>query len=184
MIYETFQEETRARGARKIKIVNLGLEPWEAIEAGLEVEDVEQGDQRKPVAEYVLEREDGDHWKEWLQRHRVELNAMTTPEFIEWLDDKMAEHGESKLVPPGDVLAAEFERQLEEKVRAVITGQILRDAGFEDQVAARLKSIARPSCGSASVGASKLTQSANCAMKSRRRPTTGRTGSPNDRRQQ
>src|SRR5262249_35650366 len=36
-IYETFQEATRARGARKIKIINLGLEPWEAVEMGLEV---------------------------------------------------------------------------------------------------------------------------------------------------
>ena len=58
MIYQTFQEATRARGARKIKIVNLGLEPWEAIEMGLEVEDVEEGDRRKPVADYVLDRED------------------------------------------------------------------------------------------------------------------------------
>ena len=57
MIYQTFQEETKARGARKIKIVNLGLEPWEAIAMGLEVEDVEEGDRRKPVADYVLERE-------------------------------------------------------------------------------------------------------------------------------
>ena len=39
MIYQTFQEETKARGARKIKIINLGLEPWEAIAMGLEVEE-------------------------------------------------------------------------------------------------------------------------------------------------
>ena len=30
MIYQTLQEETKARAARKIEIVNLGLEPWEA----------------------------------------------------------------------------------------------------------------------------------------------------------
>ena len=34
MIYQTLQEETKARGARKIKIINLGLEPWEAIDDG------------------------------------------------------------------------------------------------------------------------------------------------------
>ena len=93
MIYQTFQEATKARGARKIKIVNLGLEPWEAIAMGLEVEDVEEGERRKPVADYVLEREDAlptADWEEWLQTHRVELNAMTTPQFIEWLDGKMA----------------------------------------------------------------------------------------------
>src|SRR5262249_28595320 len=100
MIYQTFQQATRARGARKVHIVDLGLQPWEAIEMGLDVEDVERdGNKRKPVAEYVLGRDDGDQWEEWLQSHRVELNAITTPEFIAWLDAKMAAHGAGKLVP-------------------------------------------------------------------------------------
>jgi hypothetical protein len=115
MIHQTFQEATRARDARKITIVNLRLEPWEALAMGLEAETVESGDKRKAVAAYVLEREDGvrwnddrgrwevlgegvEAWEEWLQSHRVELNAMTTPEFIAWLDDKMAAHGDGKLV--------------------------------------------------------------------------------------
>ena len=87
MIYQTLQEATRARGARKIRIVNIGLEPWEAVEMGLEVETIEEKDRRKPVAGYVAEHE-GD-WAEWLQTHRTELNAMTTPQLIEWLDEKM-----------------------------------------------------------------------------------------------
>ena len=116
MIYQTFQEETKARGARKIRIVNLGLEPWGAMDAGLQVEQVEKGDKRKPVADYVLEREDGDEWAEWLQTHRVELNAMTTPQFIEWLDAKMAEHGDGKLIPPSAVIAQEFETRLEANI--------------------------------------------------------------------
>ena len=38
LIYQTFQEATKARReARKIKIVDLGLQPWEAIAMGLEV---------------------------------------------------------------------------------------------------------------------------------------------------
>ena len=44
MIYQTLQEATKARGARKIKIINLGLEPWEAIAMGLEVETVKRGE--------------------------------------------------------------------------------------------------------------------------------------------
>ena len=43
MIYQTLQEATKARGARKIKIINFGLEPWEALEMGLEVEKVKRG---------------------------------------------------------------------------------------------------------------------------------------------
>jgi hypothetical protein len=145
MIYQTFQEATRARGARKIKIINLGLEPWEAIEDGLGIEDGPPENQRKAVASYVLEREDGDYWEEWLQTHRVELNAMTTPEFIAWLDRKMAEHGAVKLIPPDDVVVAELEARITTKVRASITERILREAGLEGQVAEALDAINRPS---------------------------------------
>jgi hypothetical protein len=141
MIYQTFQEATKARGARKVQIVNLGLEPWEAVENGLDVEDVEvnEDDKRKPVADYVRARDDED-WEEWLQNHRVELNAMTTPEFIEWLDGKMADYN-GKLVPPADVLEKELAERIERKVRATVTERILREAGFENQVAEAVAAI-------------------------------------------
>jgi hypothetical protein len=146
MIHQTFQKATKARGARKIEIINLGLEPWEAIEMGLEVEEVERGDKRKPVADYVLKREDlapdDNTWEEWLQTHRVELNAMTTPQFIEWLDGKMAPYG--KLVPPLEVLEAELAERIEQKVRAAVTKRILREASFENQVAAAIAAIEKP----------------------------------------
>jgi hypothetical protein len=145
MIFQTFQEETRARGARKIKIVNLGLEPWEAVDAGLEVEDVDKGEKHKPVAEYVLEREEGDEWEDWLQNHRVELNAMTTPEFIEWLDAKMAENEDGKLIPPEDVIQEELEEKLEASIRDRITERILAESNLEGQVRAALEAIERPS---------------------------------------
>jgi hypothetical protein len=145
MIYQTFQQATKARRARKIKIVNLGLEPWEAVAAGLEVEDVEAGDKRKPVAGYVLQRDDGDYWEEWLQTHRVELNAMTTPEFIAWLDSKMTKHGDGKLVPPHEVLTVELNRLIEDKVRDDIRERILREAHFEDRVAEAITAIKMPS---------------------------------------
>jgi hypothetical protein len=142
MIYQTFQQETKARGARKIKIVNLGLEPWEAIAMGLQVETVEEGKQRKPAADYVRERDD-EGWEEWLQSRRVELNAMTTPQFIEWLDRKLAGY-DGKLILPDDVLKAELDERIESKVRAAITERILREAGFEDQVAAAIGAIKKP----------------------------------------
>ena len=150
MIYQTFQQETRARGARKVRIVNLGLEPWEAIDDELEVENVEKGEKHKPVADYVLEREDGEQWMNWLQTHRVELNAMTTPRFIAWLDRKMAAHGDGKLVPPVDVLVDELAEQLEASLRDAITERILREANLEGQLTNALRKIKRPS-GSALV---------------------------------
>jgi hypothetical protein len=156
MIYQTLQSATKARGARKVKIVNLGLEPWEADEMGLEIEDVEGGEKRKPVAEYVLDREDGDHWEEWLQTHRVELNAMTTPEFIAWLDRKMAKHGDGKLVPPPEVLTAELDKRIKDKVEDDIRERILREAGFEDQVAKAVATIKTPSGAALAKGVRRL----------------------------
>jgi hypothetical protein len=123
---------------------------------GLESEDVEVSEKRKPVAKYVLDRDDGDHWEEWLQTHRVELNAMTTPEFIEWLDGKMAEHGDGKLVPPPEVLTAELGKRIEDKVRDDIRERILREAGFEDQVAKAVAAIKKPSGAALAKGVRRL----------------------------
>jgi hypothetical protein len=161
MIHQTFQEETRARGARKVKIINLGLEPWEAIEMGLEVEPVEEKDKRKPVADYIVEQEaehpcdeDEGDWAEWLQTHRVELNAMTTPQFIAWLDGKMADY--DKLIPPPAVFDEELDKHIEEKVRAAITARILRDAGLENQVAATIAAITKPGAAILAEGTRRL----------------------------
>ena len=89
MIYQTLQEATKARRARKIEIVNLGLEPWEAVEMGLNVEDLPEAKNRRPVADYIEEHDGGEDWAEWLQSHRVELNEMTPAQLIAWLDEKM-----------------------------------------------------------------------------------------------
>ena len=159
MIYQTLQEETKARGARKIEIINLGLEPWEAVEMGLEVETLEEKERTKPVADYVHDH-DGD-WVNWLQTNRVELNAMTTPQLIEWLDAKMAEHGDGKLIPPGEVLEQELADQIERKVRADITERVLREAGIDDQVAAAIAAIKTPG------GAALARDIASCSSASR-----------------
>jgi hypothetical protein len=142
MIYQTFQEATKARDARKIKIINLGLEPWEAVAMGLSVENLEACDRAKPVADYVRNRPDGTHWVQWLQTHRVELNAMTTPQLINWLDHKMV--GYEKLIPPLEVLSAELDELIKKEVRANLTEKILREARFEEQVASTIADTEKP----------------------------------------
>jgi hypothetical protein len=148
MIFETFQEATKARGARKIRIINLGLEPWEAVALGLEVETVKVSDRQKPVASYVAEQtceeEEGNRTK-WLQTKRVELNAMSTPAFISWLDGKTAAY--DKLIPLAAVLVAELDARIETKIRAAVTARILREANFERQVETARAAIQKPSPG-------------------------------------
>ena len=53
MIYQTLQEETRARPRRRVEVVNLGLEPWEAVAMGLPLEPVKDRETRAPVAQYI-----------------------------------------------------------------------------------------------------------------------------------
>ena len=117
-----------------------------------------QGERRKPVADYVLDREDAaptaSSWEEWLQTHRIELNAMTTPQFIEWLDGKMAAY--HKLVPPPEVLESELQERIENKVREAITERILREANIDAQVAAALAEIEQPDADTLAEGVEQL----------------------------
>ena len=46
------------------------------------------------------------------QGRRVELNAMTSPQFITWLEGKLKKHGVEKFVPGDDVLEVAFKRVL------------------------------------------------------------------------
>jgi hypothetical protein len=139
LIYQSLQEATRARPGRRVRVINLGLEPEEAIAMDLEVEDVDAGERRKPIATYVP-----DAWQDWLRYHRVELNAMTTPQFIGWLDGKMAAFGNGKLVPPARVLTADLSSTIELRLHRQITDRILREAGIEEKVAAALQAIHLP----------------------------------------
>jgi Histidine kinase-, DNA gyrase B-, and HSP90-like ATPase len=167
VIYQTLQEATKARSARKIKIINIGLEPWEALRIGLEVETISRLTNkegkviRRPVAEYVKNHDgrnpdgtpnldaagndiSGVDWDEWLQTHRVELNAMTTPQLIDWLDGKMEKHGGGKLIPPETVLVDELTTETKKRLTRQITARILREAGLEMQVNAALAALDLP----------------------------------------
>jgi hypothetical protein len=131
MIYQALQEGTKARPGRKVRIINLGLEPAEALEMGLQVEQVSRKNgKRQPVADYV----DLD-WQEWLQGHRVELNAMSSPQLLEWLDRKMAEYG-GKVVPPDEVLAESLEHGVRSGLEQQIKEEVLREARITDRVEA------------------------------------------------
>jgi len=43
---------------------------------------------------------------------RVELNALTSPQFVEWLEAKLSEHMEDRLIPSDDVLGDAYRRAL------------------------------------------------------------------------
>lgn len=98
--------------------------------------DARGGDKKKaaPIADYVRDHQDGEHWATWLQDHRYELNAMTMPQFVGWLDDKMAEHGVEKVIPPTDYVLDDLETDVKSAIRAEITSDVLAKAGIDDLV--------------------------------------------------
>jgi hypothetical protein len=142
MIFQSLQNETAAMEARTVEIINLGLEPWEAVKMGLPVEKAERKSGRKqPVAKYILDRKDGAHWKDWLQGHRIELNAMTTPIFLAWLDAKMAKYGNGRLVPPSEVMAERLTTDTKLRVEGAVSGALLAEHHFSQKVDAAMTKL-------------------------------------------
>lgn len=135
-IYQSLQEATASRPGRRVKIVNLGLDPWEALDMGLQVEQVTNSKRRQPVGDYVPR-----NWADWLQARRVELNAMTTDVFLAWLDRKMEEFGKGKVIPPEAVVKEEFGKAAGKHFRRLLTEEILREARLDDQVVAAVESL-------------------------------------------
>ncbi|WP_347488280.1 hypothetical protein [Desulfoscipio sp. XC116] len=133
-IYESLQEETKARPGRKVKIINLGLEPEEALQMGLEPESIENKDRNKAVADYVPSA-----WKTWLQTNRVELNAMTTPQFLGWLEGKILQYDNGKIIPPNEVIKENLLKNVDSVQRRRLQDEILREANFEERAADALK---------------------------------------------
>lgn len=128
MIYDRLQNETRARVARKVSIVNLGLDPWEALDMGLEWETAENT-RVAPVADYVTD----PYWRKWLQGRRVELNAMTPEQLVGWIDKKMGEY-KGKLIPPKEILRDVLGKKSIRLLKRAIEGHIRKEANIEAQV--------------------------------------------------
>jgi DNA topoisomerase VI subunit B len=136
LIQHTLQHATKARGARKTEVTNIGLEPWEGFALGLGVERVSRAlkkdgkPKRRAVGDYVKAREDraptGETWEEWLQHSRFELNAFSSARLIEWLGAKMVEHGAGKLIPPDAVLVARFGEQVRGRAQDAVALAIVK----------------------------------------------------------
>jgi hypothetical protein len=131
MIYQALQDETRACGKRNVEVKNLGLDRDEALEMELEVEEVKRKDQKAlAVARYAKE----EGWEQWLQANRVELNAMTTPQFLEWLDSKFEFEPVQKVIPPGAALSERLEQDVRKRLEHQITEEVLREARVSERV--------------------------------------------------
>jgi hypothetical protein len=139
VIYQALQFGTRARAARKVTVINIGLEPAEALEMGLPTEPVQSkkgkdgNPKRVPVADYV-----DDEWREWLQTNRVELNAMSSPAFLEWLDGKIPI---KKLIPPPAVMGDLLRSSAAEIIRQRLIDQAILEFRVDERTKSELKRL-------------------------------------------
>ncbi|WP_299458697.1 hypothetical protein [uncultured Microscilla sp.] len=154
LIYQALQGATKARPKRKVKIINLGLEPWQGLAMQLEVEMLERSSKKTP-AQYVLDFDtktdvpkpykfEGQmmtRWEDWLKEYRIELNAMDTPTFIHWLDTEVSKYDNGKVVPDEPYLQATADQDLQVTLRSRIRDELLQQLDIEQMVAERLEKI-------------------------------------------
>ena len=69
-------------------------------------ENLEESGATEEERNFLVERRNGEGWI----GKRVELNAMTSPQFIAWLERKFKEHGDTKLIPHAEVLNSGYRR--------------------------------------------------------------------------
>ncbi|MBP3959437.1 hypothetical protein J8F10_29690 [Gemmata sp. G18] len=134
MIFETL---CRAFAGHNVKVINLGLDPAEGREMGLELETIHRK-RTVRVGRYI-----SDSDREWLQTNRIELNAMPTPQFLAWLTRKMSEHDSGKVVPPIEVVQNEMTERAREAIRKRLTEDAIRSANVNARVE---KAIAELKC--------------------------------------
>ena len=108
----------------------------------------QEGPGKDKLREYGLGEEEIDFLIG--QGRRVELNAMTSDQFVAWLEGKLAEHGAGKVVPETEVLerharrvlarnlAADRVRSLIEEAEADAAGAVL-PVGLGDRVLIKLE---------------------------------------------
>ncbi|MCU0443623.1 MAG: hypothetical protein MUE85_01800 [Microscillaceae bacterium] len=148
LIYQALQGATKARPGRKVQIINLGIEPWEGLAMNLEVESLEKRSTKTP-AQYVIDFENDwqnpkpmqfekytrwADWTEWLRSFRIELNAMDTPTFVSWLDNKVRQYDNGKVIPNELFLKQEAELSLEANLRQKIREDILKNLNIEQLI--------------------------------------------------
>jgi hypothetical protein len=127
LIAQTLTRATKARAARTVEVIDLGFFPWTALAEGLLREKAERkSSKRRAVADYIKERDaanDADghsnnepHWGTWLQNWRVELNAMTTAEFVAWMNVQFKKHGATKVIPSEELALESVSASIKEKL--------------------------------------------------------------------
>jgi hypothetical protein len=127
----TLGNDTRRYGFEAApEVRDLGLRLSDAVEMGLLDEAApDAGPGEEVLREYGL---DENEIAFLVRRHRrIELNAMTSDQFVAWLEGKLAEHGRGKVVPAAEVLERHARRLLARRLAAGRVAALLREIEAE-----------------------------------------------------
>jgi hypothetical protein len=117
IVHTLHTDSRRYRFRNTPQVIDMGLRLEDVREMGLQAEPVEYRSNKDPRERLrecgategecdFLARPAGQGWA----GERVELNAMTSPQFIAFLERKLANAGVGKVVPDGDALGEAFRR--------------------------------------------------------------------------
>lgn len=113
-ICHTLQTDTRRFSFSTTPNVQcLGLRLADARKMGLEVESVDYRHfalNRTMINSGATPEEAEFFCGDGLEGQRIELNAMDSQQFIDWLEEKLQEHGVTKVVPISETLQAAYRR--------------------------------------------------------------------------
>jgi DNA topoisomerase VI subunit B len=133
-------DSRRYRFRSSPKVIDLGLRLQDVCDLGLSSEPVSYRDNKDP-RERLRECGATDDERNFLVREeraggwdgeRVELNAMTSPQFIAFLEGKFAELGVRKVVPEGDALASAYRRAWRTAAAQAAIDRAVADQGEAD----------------------------------------------------
>jgi hypothetical protein len=92
-------------------VIDLGLRLADVEKHGLESESVEYRESAQSICVSLAESGATEAEIEFLLNDRVELNAFTSDELVQWIEGKLEEHGVRKVIPDQQMLAEAYRRQ-------------------------------------------------------------------------
>jgi hypothetical protein len=148
-ICRTLAEPTERMPNHHIEVVDFGLAFEDGISRGLPIEPQRvEGALSEELVPRLTERERvafvGTETRPrsgWYDCERIELNAFTSPQFLAFVEEKLAEHGaDTKLVPPTDTLQTTVRQTIQPELQTIVRNEIVRRLDVDGIVARVLAS--------------------------------------------
>ena len=151
-IARTLREETRRMRGYHVDVIDLGLKIEDALEMGLQCETFN----RKNALPKMLELNDLEleHFQgrrvsdeAWICK-RVELNAMSAPQLVEYIERKLSEAGATaKVLPPEGVVQTEATEKHRDTLISLAEQEIMSRLNVDRMVQRVLDVVGKPDFG-------------------------------------